>query len=124
MSPAGNLTSRLGKANSPRRFFAQACLFPVALPVRDARRRPVLLADAPISRVFLAQCIAGRVRHNELWLMVRRIDDRILTKCSAEIDGFLAIDVVHEPGRFSPSYFGFVFVADTLLDSVAAENQQ
>ena len=96
-------------------------------PTRLERaRRPVrrLSPEPPRSDERLAQIVARRVRDDELRTPATANHDRVLSEHAAEGDCLVAVHSMDHPGGLPPCSLRVVFVADTSLDSVNAEDEQ
>src|SRR5690606_20330625 len=80
--------------------------------------------DTPVTWVRLAEGIAGGIRDDKLGFLVSAVDDGVLSKGAPEVDSLLAVDIVHKPSRFPPSHFRFIFIANALFYSVAAQDEE
>src|SRR5689334_20314564 len=80
--------------------------------------------DAPVAWVRFSDRIAGWVARDQLGLGVAAKNDRVLTKRTPEDDRLVAIDAVHQPGRFAPHTVRPIIDAQALFDAIATEHQQ
>src|SRR5690606_35328274 len=113
---------------APNRTSAESTRRATRPAYHRARRRSAslgrLLSDAPVALEGPADVVTRRVGHDELGARSRAVDDRVLTKGAPDVDRFVPVDAVDEPGRLAPHAVWVFVVADAVLHAISAEDEQ